>query len=65
MDEEIEKKTALLNEPSDSLTSNFGENTPDGVLEKIGMSKKFKKKFSTIFKGTGTGLFYTYSYLLV
>uniref|UniRef100_A0A914C430 Major facilitator superfamily (MFS) profile domain-containing protein n=1 Tax=Acrobeloides nanus TaxID=290746 RepID=A0A914C430_9BILA len=41
MDEEIENKTALLNEPSDSLTSNFGENTPDGVLEKIGYRNGF------------------------
>uniref|UniRef100_A0A914DVP5 Major facilitator superfamily (MFS) profile domain-containing protein n=1 Tax=Acrobeloides nanus TaxID=290746 RepID=A0A914DVP5_9BILA len=36
MDEETEEKTSVLTEPSDSLTYNFGEHTPDAVLEKIG-----------------------------
>uniref|UniRef100_A0A914D9F5 Major facilitator superfamily (MFS) profile domain-containing protein n=1 Tax=Acrobeloides nanus TaxID=290746 RepID=A0A914D9F5_9BILA len=36
MDEETEEKTSVLTEPSDSLTCNFGEHTPDAVLEKIG-----------------------------
>ena len=49
MDEETEEKTSVLTEPSDSLTCNSGEHTPDAVLEKIGMSKKFFSYYVNFF----------------